>query len=112
MMAQRNEVLATAVYEELDRTRVPHWRISQKKMLAGFAADWRLCSAFFDAGGARRPEQFKYVLLRIIDWLKYLGGYHRKPDVRRVAQECHDELRAGYEVWARSPAANRRETAQ
>jgi hypothetical protein len=50
--SQRNEVLATAMYRALGETAVPHWRVSQKKMFEMFAADWRLCAAFFEAGGA------------------------------------------------------------
>jgi hypothetical protein len=74
MKAQPNEELAAAVYRELRESGVPHQRLSQKKMLARFAADMRLCNTFCDAGGAQRPDRFKNVLLRTIEWFSYLAG--------------------------------------
>jgi hypothetical protein len=68
-------------------------------MFEMFAADWRLIAAFFQAGGARKPEQFAYVILRLIGWFNYFAGYHRKPEVRRRAQDCRDEIKAGFELW-------------
>jgi hypothetical protein len=92
MTAQRNEVLATAMYRALDATRVPHRRLGQKKAWALFVADCRLCATFFDAHGPGDRQRTLEVVRRLIDWIGYWSEYHREPHVRRYCRDSHHEL--------------------
>jgi hypothetical protein len=87
-----NEVLASAVYRALDETRVPHRRISQRKMMERCVADVRLCAAFFDAKPPGDRQRTLEVVRRLIDWIGHFAEYHREPEVRRYCRDSHQEL--------------------
>jgi hypothetical protein len=92
MNPQHNEVLATAVYQAIDATRVPHQRLGQKRAWARFVVDVQLCGTFFDAHGPGDRQRTLEVLRRLIDWIGYFAEYHREPGVRRYCRDSYHEL--------------------
>jgi hypothetical protein len=89
---QRNAVLAEAVYRALDETRVPHQRISQRKMMERLVADVQLCAVFFDAKPPGDRQRTVEVVRRLIDWIWYFSEYHRDREVRIYCRDSHQEL--------------------
>jgi hypothetical protein len=80
------------MYQALDATRVPHRRISQRKMMERCVADVRLAAVFFDAKPPGDRQRTLEVVRRLIDWIEYWAEYHRDAGVRRYCRESHQEL--------------------
>jgi hypothetical protein len=92
-----------AAYDALGETRIPHWRIAQKVLIKRFAVDMEVAAQFFDAGGCSAPpQQFVFVVDKIVRWFECLAYYHLHPTMRQHAKEVRDQLKAALDVWART----------
>jgi hypothetical protein len=79
--------LVQMAYEDLMDSRVPSYRIPQKRFYPRCLMDFYSITFILESGPT--DEQFEYVIRRLIRWMTYLGKYERKRALRpRYAQDA------------------------